>query len=160
MIIALGSDHAGFELKDTIKRKLETGPHRVIDVGTQASEPPVATAAIARLVAQKVLRGEAERGVLICGTGGGISVAANRYPGIRALLCFNRFTAEMARKHNDANVLALGSRTTEVEVACELVDIFLNTPFGGGKYLPRIKLLEEIEREVYDLLKEKYGCRE
>ncbi len=93
MNIALGSDHAGFELKEKVKEKLVQEGHTVDDVGTHVSDPPVATAAIARLVARKVLDNEAERGILICGTGGGISIAANRFPGIRALLCFDRFTA-------------------------------------------------------------------
>ncbi len=160
MNIALGSDHAGFELKEKVKEKLVQEGHTVDDVGTHVSDPPVATAAIARLVARKVLDNEAERGILICGTGGGISIAANRFPGIRALLCFDRFTAEMARKHNDANILAMGSRTTSLEVALELVDIFLATSFQGGKYAPRLDVLEDVEREVYEILKKKYGCGE
>jgi len=160
MNIALGSDHAGFVLKEKVKGKLLLEGHSVDDVGTHVPDPPVATAAIARMVARKILKRETERGILICGTGGGISVAANRFPGIRALLCFDRFTAEMARKHNDANILAMGSRTTSPETALELVDIFLVTAFEGGKYAPRLDILEEVEREVYGILKEKYGCGE
>ena len=93
----------------------------------------------------------------ICGTGGGMSVTANRYPGIRAVLCFNPFTARMARSHNDANILVLGSRTITLPEALELVDIFLSTSFAGGKYAERLKYLEEIEKKVAKILQERFA---
>lgn len=154
MKIGIGSDHAGFAFKEAIKEKLSTEGYEVADVGTQ-DEHPVATAPYAQAVAEGLLNGDFERGILICGTGGGMSVAANRYPGIRAVLCFNPFTAEMARSHNDANVLVMGSRTIILPQALELVDIFLSTPFAGGKYAERLKYLEEIEKKVANILQEK-----
>jgi len=153
--IGIGSDHAGFAFKKAIKEKLSEEGHEVCDVGTQ-EERPVATAPYAQAVAEGLLNGEFERGILICGTGGGMSVAANRYPGIRAILCFNPFTAEMARSHNDANVLVMGSRTIALSEALELVDIFLSTPFAGGKYAERLKYLDKIERKVGEILQERF----
>ena len=154
MKIGIGSDHAGFAFKEAIKEKLSTEGYEVVDVGTQ-DEHPVATAPYAQAVAEGLLNGDFERGILICETGGGMSVAANRYPGIRAVLCFNPFTADMARSHNDANVLVMGSRTITLPQALDLVDIFLSTPFAGGKYAERLKYLEEIEKKVANILQEK-----
>ncbi|HOQ67562.1 MAG TPA: ribose 5-phosphate isomerase B [Candidatus Atribacteria bacterium] len=151
--IGIGSDHAGFAFKEAIKGKLQAEGHEVIDVGTQ-DERPVATAPYAQAVAEGLLDGKFERGILICGTGGGMSVSANRYPGIRAVLCFSPFTAEAARSHNDANILVLGSRTISLVQALELVDIFLSTPFAGGKYAERLKYLEAIERKVGEIVQE------
>jgi ribose 5-phosphate isomerase B len=156
MKIALGADHAGYRYKEAIKEKLQEAGYEVVDFGT-GDEQPVGTAPFAQKVARAVALGECNRGILICGTGGGMSVCANRYPGIRAVLCFNEFTAKMARAHNDANILVMGSRVTPLEEALQFVDIFLNTPFDGGKYAERLRYLEEVEKDVFQLLKEKFS---
>jgi len=154
--IGIGSDHAGFAFKEAIKENLSKEGHEAIDAGAQ-DEQPVATAPYAQAIAEGLLNGEFERGILICGTGGGMSVTANRYPGIRAVLCFNPFTARMARSHNNANILVLGSRTITLPEALELVDIFLSTSFAGGKYAERLKYLEEIEKKVAKILQEQFA---
>ncbi|BER91293.1 ribose 5-phosphate isomerase B [Atrimonas thermophila] len=156
MKIALGADHAGYRYKEVIKEKLQEVGHEVVDFGT-GDEQPVGTAPFAQKVARAVVLGECDRGILICGTGGGMSVCANRYPGVRAVLCFNEFTVKMARAHNDANILVMGSRVTPLEEALRFVDIFLNTPFDGGKYAERLRYLEEVEKDVFQLLKEKFS---
>ncbi len=156
MKIAIASDHAGFQYKKEIGKKLMHEGHEVIDYGTE-SEDPVGVAPFAQKVARAVCRGECERGILICGTGGGMSICANRYPGVRGVICFNEFTALNARKHNDANILILGSRTIELSQALSLVDIFLHTPFEGGKYAERLQYLEVIEGEVKEILRERFS---
>ncbi len=156
MKIALGADHAGFRYKEEIRKKLAQEGYEVIDYGT-GNEDPVGVAPFAQRVARAVARGECERGILICGTGGGMSICANRYPGVRGVLCFNEFTALNARKHNDANILILGARTIELQQALSLVDIFLHTPFEGGKYAERLQYIEVIEREVQTMLEEKFA---
>lgn len=154
--IAIASDHAGFRFKEEIKKKLEHEGYEVLDYGAP-DETPTGTGPYARKVARAVSLGEVERGILICGTGGGMSIGANRYPGVRAVVSFSEFTALNARKHNDANILVLGARTIELAQALALVDIFLRTPFDGGKYAERLAYLGEIEREVWELLQKKFA---
>lgn len=154
--IGIGSDHAGFVFKEAIKEKLLIEGYEIADVGTH-DEHPVATAPYAQAVAEGLLSGDFEKGILICGTGGGMSISANRYPGVRAVLCFNPFTARMARSHNDANVLVMGSRTIALSQALELVNIFLSTPFAGGKYAERLKYLEEIEKKVGKIFEKRFA---
>uniref|UniRef100_A0A7V4TJF4 Ribose 5-phosphate isomerase B n=1 Tax=Candidatus Caldatribacterium saccharofermentans TaxID=1454753 RepID=A0A7V4TJF4_9BACT len=149
--IAVASDHAGFALKKSIVEKLAQENHEVYDLGT-FSPDPVGVGPFAQAVAKSILEGKAERGILVCGTGGGMTVVSNRYPGIRAILCFNEFTAEYARRHNDANILVLGARTIPEDLALRLVDIFLYTPFEGGKYAERLAYLETVERDVWEIL--------
>lgn len=156
MKIAVASDHAGFALKKSIVEKLVRENHEVYDLGTFSPEP-VGVGPFAQAVARSLLEGKAERGILVCGTGGGMTVVSNRYPGIRAILCFNEFTAEYARRHNDANVLVLGARTMADELALRLVDIFLHTPFEGGKYAERLAYLDVVEREVWEILKKRFS---
>jgi len=156
MKIALASDHAGFHFKEEIKKKLENEGHEVLDCGTEDTTP-VGVGPFAQRVARAVSLGQVERGILICGTGGGMSVCANRYPGVRAVVCFSEFTVLNARKHNDANILVLGARTIELLQALALVDIFLRTPFDGGKYAERLQYIEEIEREALALLRQKFS---
>lgn len=156
MKIALASDHAGFHFKEEIKKKLENEGHEVLDCGTEDTTP-VGVGPFAQKVARAVSLGQVERGILICGTGGGMSVCANRYPGVRAVVCFSEFTVLNARKHNDANILVLGARTIELLQALALVDIFLRTPFDGGKYAERLQYIEEIEREAWALLRQKFS---
>jgi ribose 5-phosphate isomerase B len=145
MKIVLASDHAGFFLKEKIKDFLVKEGHTVIDVGTNSSVsvdyPEYGFKAI-----EKLLNGEAERGILICGTGIGMSIVANRFPGIRAALCHEPFSAQMARRHNDANVLVLGGRLIGDGMAIEIVKTFLSTDFEGGRHERRLNLIEELSR--------------
>ncbi len=145
MKIALGSDHAGFDLKEKIKGFLEKEGHEVIDLGC-FSKDSVDYPVYGAKVAQALLKGEAERGILVCGTGLGMSMVANRFPGIRAALCHELFTAKMSRLHNDANVLVLGGRVIGDVLALEMVKVFLETPFEGGRHLRRIKQIDELSK--------------
>ncbi|TQV80491.1 ribose 5-phosphate isomerase B [Denitrobaculum tricleocarpae] len=130
--IAIAADHAGFELKAVLSEALEAAGHTVLDLGTYGPEsvdyPDFGVA-----LAQVVELGKVDRGVLVCGSGIGISIAANRNPSVRAALCHDETTARLAREHNDANVLALGARTTGVDVAKACLEIFLATEFAGGE---------------------------
>ena len=142
-MIVIASDHAGVDLKARIVELVSEIGHEVRDLG------PVDTTSVdypdfAHAVARAVETGEAERGILVCGTGIGMSLAANRHPQIRAALCHDAFTAEMARRHNDANVLCIGARSTGPGVAEQMVRIFVDTQFEGGRHQQRV---EKIERE-------------
>ena len=144
-MIALGCDHGGFELKNEIKQYLDENKLAYIDFGTDSTES-VDYPVYARKVVHAILSGECEKGILICGTGIGISIAANRYKGIRAALCTDCFMAEATRQHNDANILALGGRVVGPGLAVKNVDTFLNTPFSEGeRHKNRIRLIEETE---------------
>ena len=144
MIIVMASDHAGFELKELLAERARESGHEVVDLGP-TSEDPVDYPDFAHHLARRIEEGQAERGVLICGTGVGMGIAANRHPGVRAALCHDAFTAELARRHNDANVLCMGGRTTGPGVAVQMLDIFLATPFDGGRHGRRV---EKIDQEV------------
>ena len=133
MKIAIGSDHAGFELKAGLSRYLESLGHDVCDYGT-SDTASVDYPDFAAAVAGSVACGEAERGILICGTGIGMSMAANKIPGIRAALCNDLYTARMSRLHNDANVLCMGSRVIGAGLAREIVDTWITTPFEGARH--------------------------
>ena len=141
----MASDHAGFELKESVKSWLEAEGHEVEDVGTFSEEstdyPPFAASA-ARLVAD----GGAERGVLVCGSGNGVAITANKVPGIRAVNAHDVSEAEMARRHNDANVVTLAGRGLEPAVAERIVERFLGTDFEGGRHERRVDEITEIER--------------
>lgn len=146
MKIAIGSDHAGFELKEKIKGLLTELGYEVLDLGchdTDSVDYPLYGAKVARAVAQ----GEVERGVLVCGTGLGMSMVANRFPGVRAALCHELFTARMARLHNDANILVLGGRVLGDVLALEMVKLFLETPFEGGRHQRRVEMIENVLKE-------------
>jgi len=141
MKVVVGSDHAGFELKEAIKAKLIAEGYDVTDVGTDSTESvdyPIYGHAIGKAVAA----GEAERGIACCGSGIGISIAVNKVKGTRCALCTSVEMAEMSRRHNDANVLALGGRMISQELAFEIVDKWFSTDFEGGKHLRRINMLE------------------
>jgi ribose 5-phosphate isomerase B len=141
-MIALGSDHGGYELKQEIKKYLDEKGIAYRDYGCD-STAAVDYPTYAKKVAHAILDGECEKGILICGTGIGISIAANRFPGIRAALCTDCFCAEATRQHNDANVLALGGRVVGPGLAVKIVDTFLNTPFSGDeRHARRISLIE------------------
>jgi ribose 5-phosphate isomerase B len=141
MRIALAADHAGFDLKERLAVALRARGHEVSDFGThdrQSTDYPDYSARVARTVAS----GAAERGVLVCGTGTGMAMAANRHRGVRAVATGDAVTVRLARSHNDANVLALGSRLVAPELAEELIDIFLATPFEGGRHSGRVTKID------------------
>jgi ribose 5-phosphate isomerase B len=141
MKIAIGSDHAGFKYKEKIKQFLTGLGHAVDDFGTD-SEEPVDYPLFIRPVALAVARGEAERGVVLGGSGNGEAMVANRVKGVRCALCWNIETARLARQHNDANIISLGQRLLTQEAALEIVRTWLETPFEGGRHLRRIQLLD------------------
>ena len=141
MRIAIGSDHAGFRYKESIKKFLTGLGHEVHDFGTH-SEEPVDYPLFIRPVAEVVALGQCERGVVLGGSGNGEAIAANRVRRVRCALCWNEETARLARRHNDANVLSLGQRMMPEETALEIVRIWLDTPFEGGRHLRRIQLLD------------------
>jgi len=141
MKIAIGSDHAGFAYKERIKTFLAAGGHEVIDKGTH-SEQPVDYPLFIRPVALAVARGECQRGVVLGGSGNGEAITANRVPGVRCALCWNADTAVLGRRHNDANVISIGQRMIPVETALEIVRLWLETPFDGGRHARRIELID------------------
>ena len=137
--IIIGSDHGGFNLKQAVVEHLKNKGLNVVDLGcysTDSCDYPV----IAKAVSEKVLE-ESSRGILICGTGLGVSIVANRYNGIRASHCTDTFTARMTRMHNDSNILCLGERITGVGLALDIVDTWLNTSFEGGRHQKRIDMI-------------------
>ena len=142
MKIAIGSDHAGFEYKEKIKSLLSRLGHNVNDFGTY-SEQPVDYPLFIRPVALSVASGEAERGIVLGGSGNGEAMVANRVKGIRCALCWNIESARLARQHNDANMISLGQRMMTLEVALEIVHTWLETPFEGGRHVRRIQLIDE-----------------
>src|SRR5215831_19027626 len=141
MIIAIGSDHAGFRYKESIADYLVDRWHEVIDFGTN-SEEPVDYPRFIRPVALAVASGEAERGVVLGGSGNGEAMAANRVKGVRCALCWNIESARLARQHNDANLISLGQRMLTEDEALEIVRVWLETPFEGGRHLRRIQMLD------------------
>ena len=140
-MIVIASDHAGVELKALLVERIRAGGHDIDDLGP-ADTNSVDYPNFAHAVATAVASGEAGRGILICGTGIGMSMAANRHPGVRAALCHDAYTAEMARLHNDANVLCIGARVIGGGVAEQMVEIFLATVFEGGRHQGRVNLIE------------------
>ena len=144
-MIALGSDHAGYELKQAIKKHLEERNIEYKDYGTY-SEESVDYAVYAEKTARGIVDGECTLGILCCGTGVGISIAANKVRGIRACCCSDKFSAEMTRLHNDANMLCIGGRVLEVDKALEIVDIFLDTEFSNDeRHIRRIAQITDLE---------------
>lgn len=146
MRIAIGSDHAGFPLKQHLGQVLKEWGHDVDDLGTHSEDPvdyPIYCAAVGRAVAA----GDAERGIVLGGSGQGEQISANKVHGIRAALCNDLYTARMCRAHNDANVLSIGARIVAPQLAEEILRIFLDTPFEGGRHVRRIEEISEIEQE-------------
>lgn len=139
--IPIGADHAGFQLKERLKRELADLGYEVQDVGTDSSAS-VDYPDFAHQVAGRVERGEASRGVLLCGTGLGMSYAANRHPGVRAAVAWSPEIARLAREHNDANVLVLPSRFLGEEESVEILKTWLTTPFEGGRHVRRVEKIE------------------
>lgn len=139
--IIIGSDHGGFELKNEIIKHLENLGYEISDLGCYSKEScdyPI----IAKDVAEEVLANKC-RGMLVCGTGIGMSITANRYEGIRASHCTDTFTARMTRMHNDSNILCLGERITGIGLALDIVDVWLKTEFEGGRHLKRIEMIDK-----------------
>lgn len=140
--IAIGSDHGGLQYKESIISKFNSEEFEFIDVGTYTPDScdyPV----IAKQVSEKVVNGEADRGILICGTGIGMSIAANKVKGIRAALCGETYSARLTRQHNDSNVLCLGQRVIGESLAFDIVEIWLKTEFDGGRHQRRVDMLEQ-----------------
>ncbi|MDX2079657.1 MAG: ribose-5-phosphate isomerase [Terrimicrobiaceae bacterium] len=144
MKISIGSDHAGFEYKQRIIEHLRAAGHEVVDHGTHSSDSTDYPLFIIP-AAEAVARGEAERGIVLGGSGNGEAIAANKVKGIRCALCWSDETAELSRRHNNANVLSIGQRMISIEIALRLVDIWLATPFEGGRHQRRIDELAEYE---------------
>ena len=147
MKIALGSDHAGFELKEDLLDYLAELKIDALDLGAYSQEA-VDYPEVAGEVAGKVSRGEVEKGLLICGAGIGMSIAANRFPGVRAALCHDSFTARVSREHNNANILVLGGRMIGKGLAREILKIWLETEFQGGRHQRRLDKITALEEKV------------
>lgn len=143
-MIAIGSDHGGYALKQEIMQHLTERGLEYKDFGTHC-EDSCDYPAFGEAVGRAVASGEFARGIVICGTGIGISIAANKVHGVRAALCGDCYSAEMTRRHNDANILALGARVLGPGLALKIVDTFLDTPFDGGRHARRVAMLSEIE---------------
>lgn len=144
MKIVMGSDHAGYELKEAVKAKLEGEGFEIIDVGCYSTES-VDYPKYGHAVGKAVVSGEADKGIAICGSGIGISIAANKVPGVRAALVTSVWQAEMTKMHNDANVLCMGGRVVDEKLAFEMVDAWLNAEFMGDKHLRRINEIEDLD---------------
>lgn len=146
-MIVIASDHGGYELKMEIAGYLTAKGYEFRDLGTCDEKLSVDYPDYGLAVAEAVSRGEYERGIIVCGTGIGISIAANKVPGIRAALCTNSYMAKMSREHNDANILALGGRVTGKGAAADIVETWLNTAFIGGRHKTRVDKISEIDKK-------------
>ncbi len=147
-MIAIGADHAGFALKEKVKQHLIDAGYEVKDYGTY-SEDRCNYPVFGKKVADAVASGECEQGVLVCGTGVGISLAANKVKGIRAGVCSDATTARLIKQHNNANIVAFGARIVGEELAYDIVDAFLHAEFLGGRHAERVALIEQIEEENF-----------
>lgn len=145
-MIAIGCDHGGYEIKTAVISYLKEKHIEYIDFGTDSTDS-VDYPLYAYRVASAVSRGECERGILCCGTGIGVSIAANKVKGIRAAVCADAYCAEMTRRHNNANILCMGGRVIDSDTAVRLVDIFLRTPFSGGRHEKRVGMITAIEND-------------
>jgi ribose 5-phosphate isomerase B len=147
--IILGADHAGFPLKEAVKPLLAEMGFEVVDAGTD-SEKSVDYPDFAARVAEAVAAGLYPRGILICGSGVGMSIAANRFPGVRAALCLDEETARLSRMHNDANVLVLAGRKTDAAKAAGIIRVWLTTPFDGGRHQGRLDKIRQMELKLHE----------
>jgi ribose 5-phosphate isomerase B len=147
MKIVIGSDHAGFEVKEELRTYLREQNVEVEDLGVP-NEAPADYPDIGAVVAEKVARGEFEQGILICGSGIGMSIVANRFAGVRAALCHDLYTARMSREHNDANVLVLGGRVTGKGLAREILKVWLESRFQGGNHQRRLEKIKSLEGKI------------
>jgi ribose 5-phosphate isomerase B len=148
MQIGLACDHGGFELKEELKGFLKSLGFEPVDMGT-FNEDSVDYPDFGVLVAEKISRRELEKGVLICGTGIGMSIVANKFPGVRAALANDLFSSRCSREHNDANILIIGGRIVGKELAKEIVKVWLETPFAGGRHKRRLEKIEILEKEKF-----------
>jgi ribose 5-phosphate isomerase B len=144
--ITLASDHAGYRLKSFLVQHLYEAGHEVTDLGTD-SESPVDYPPFCAAAARAVVAGDADVGIVLGGSGQGEAIAANKVRGARAALCHDELTARLARRHNDANILSLGGRLVTETVATAILEVFLTTPFEGGRHVPRLEQLRSIEEE-------------
>jgi ribose 5-phosphate isomerase B len=149
MRIALGSDHAGFRYKELYRARLTEAGHEVTDLGADTDEKPSDYTEVSEAVARAVAEGRAERGVIVAGSGNGEAIVANKVRGIRAAVCNDLYTAEASRRHNDANVLCVGQRVCGEAVALKLLEVWLATPFDGGRHAERIARIAELEGRVF-----------
>lgn len=149
MKLAIGADHAGFELKEFLKECLIREKIDFHDFGAYTLEPEDDYPDFGKKVAEAVSRGEYERGILICGTGIGMSITANKFPGVRAALCWDPFTARISREHNYANILVIGGRTTGKGMAGEILREWLKGEFQEGRHRRRVEKIREIEKENF-----------
>jgi ribose 5-phosphate isomerase B len=148
MQIGLACDHGGFELKEELKTYLESMSFESIDLGT-FNEDPVDYPDYGALVAEKISKGELEKGILICGTGIGMCIVANKFPGVRAALVNDLYSSRCSREHTNANILVIGGRIVGKELAKEIVKVWLNTPFAGGRHRRRLEKIEAVEKENF-----------
>lgn len=146
-MIAIGSDHAAFEFKEAVKSWLIEQGHAVKDFGTNGPAR-VDYCDFGFAVGEAVARGECEKGILFCGTGVGISISANKVKGIRAVVCSEPYSARLSREHNDTNVLALGARVVGIELAKMIIEVWLSTPFEGGRHAERVAKITAYEKPV------------
>lgn len=146
MRIAVGADHRGYAVRSRVVEFLRQRGHEVIDAGVSSADP-VDYPDIAASVARMVSAGEVERGILICGTGLGMSIAANKFPGVRAAPCHDDLTAEMSRRHNDLNVLCLSADLLGARLIDRMIEIWLNTPFEGGRHARRVAKITALEQQ-------------
>ena len=144
--IIIGCDHGGLELKNDIIKHLNNRGIETVDVGTYTADS-CNYPDYARLLCDRIQSGEFELGILVCGTGIGMSIAANKHNGIRAACCSDTFSARMTRMHNNANVLCLGGRVVGAGLACDMVDLFVDTEFEGGRHSTRVQMLSDIEKD-------------
>jgi ribose 5-phosphate isomerase B len=147
MRIAVGTDHRGYQIRSKVIELVERLGHEVEDVGTFSSEA-VDYPDIAAQVSRRVSQGEADRGILVCGTGLGMCIAANKFQGIRAAACHDDLTAEMSRRHSDANVLCLSADLLGERLINRMIELWLSTPFEGGRHAQRIEKMAELERQI------------
>ena len=148
--VFVGCDHGGFALKQEIIKLLQSLSLSVQDLGCDSEGVSVHYPMYAHKVVQAILANPGSRGILICGTGLGMSIAANRFPGIRAALCQELYTAKMSRLHNDANLLVMGGRIVAAGLGREIVTVWLNTPFEGGRHQDRLDLIETLSNQVQE----------
>ena len=149
MKIFIGADHRGFELKNKIKHILSKQGREVVDVGALQAKPPCDYPKISYDVARRVAQTKNARGILVCLTGIGHTIAANKVPGAYAALCYNKEAAMLSREHNNANILVLGAKFVSSRQILAIIDIWLKTEFAGGRHLRRVKQIKQIEREFY-----------
>jgi ribose 5-phosphate isomerase B len=149
LTIGIAADHAGKELKQLVSEMLKLTEHKIVDYGVAAeSKASVDYPDYASAVASDIVAGKLDAGILICGTGIGMQITANKYPGIRAAVAWDELSAKLVKEHNNANILCLGARTTNHMRATELVKIWLETPFGGARHQARLDKIRDVERKI------------